>query len=134
MLPRSTATIGRPGRPVTVQKRESPLPTIAEVPPNVPMRPVPVPVAHAEAERGPATTQGPIDNLDIGLLAEQLFEPLARMLRAEAEREQAAAPDPMDGLNFDELARRLFEPLARMLRAEIRNDRERAGRSHERRY
>jgi len=35
---------------------------------------------------------------------------------------------------MDELARRLFEPLNRMLRAEIRLDRERSGRSHERRY
>jgi hypothetical protein len=54
--------------------------------------------------------------------------------RADTEHKTTATQDPVDGLDIDELARRLFEPLTRMVRAEIRHDRERAGRSHERRY
>jgi predicted secreted protein len=126
MLPQSIVDNPHLVPPVTVQRREAtPLPAVTEIPPRMQ-----VPLLRAE----PRATPNAVDGLDINELAKRLFEPLSDMLRDAAEQEAKTAPDPMDSLDIDELARRLFEPLTRMLRAEIRYDRERAGRSHERRY
>ena len=104
---------------VPVVQRAEPLPTAQptdqaqQVTPELPaIRAVPV-------------TEQAQPEIDLEKLVARLVEPVSQRLRPV---------DPLADLDMDKLARRLFEPLARMLRAEIRADRERAGRTHERRY
>jgi len=114
-----TAQAARPIAKPVVQRRSVGEP-LTGLPDTATVAPPPAPPM-ATSDREPGHTPQP------GSL-----RPPARSQNGSAVPEPPR--DPIDALDMDELARRLFEPLNRMLRAEIRLDRERSGRSHERRY